>query len=71
MDASEVFAMYTKTEDFNKDFVINELTSEHDVHRDSEILKILRLVWKFLFLPEAPAKSWAGASASLLSAWNS
>lgn len=39
-----MFAMYTKTEDFNKDSVINELTSEHDVHRDSEILKILRLV---------------------------
>lgn len=39
-----MFAKYTKTEDFNKDSIVNELTSEHDVPSDSEILKILRLV---------------------------
>jgi hypothetical protein len=55
--SAEVFTNYTKTEDFKSRLVIEALTSEHDISSDSEILKILKLVWARVFLPEAAAKS--------------
>ena len=57
MKSAEVFTKYTKTEDFKSRLVIEALTSEHDISSDSEILKIMKLVWARVFLPEAAAKS--------------
>jgi len=42
-EGAEVFAKYTKTEDFSSRLVVEALTSEHEISSDSIILKILNL----------------------------